>query len=294
MEFSFGIAIAALLSFGVFSGAKYLLRGVIKVPAIMWTAAVICAGVTVLFPAGGIVLALFLFLPLWIARIGIFKKFDGFVYQVPFLAALMIFALYYIPYTGAIWYEAEQWVTVVLDGAGLLEGYAFIDVYGVLRFFRSVYPALLVFLLFLAYYSGIEGGKYKNSLWYRYFRNFDHLQIFPMMAVFVLLGAGYALTFWTGEITPLMSDIGFWMLNAALFFAMPYVMYGILIILFGLRKKGLSLMFGMIGLFFLFLISGPVFVFTLIFLMGIGISDIWMGYNTRHSVKKKENERRLP
>ncbi|NPV01459.1 MAG: hypothetical protein HPY53_08765 [Brevinematales bacterium] len=294
MEFSFGFVITTLAGWGLYTAGKHLLGVVKKSHIAQWIAGILSAGLLFFFPAAGAVVVIFLSMPLWIEKLALFRRFDGLVYQVPFLVIMLMFSVFYIPETSRIWYAADNAITGILSSFSLLDGYGFIDVYYVLRFFRNIYPALFAFILFLAYYAGTEGGKYRHGLWYRYLRKFDHRQVWPVLGLLAMLGGGYILMFSLNEINPVMNDIGIWMFNTSLFFAMPYILYGCLTLIYGLRRAGVPGMISLMGLFLLFLISGPVFIFTLIFLMGIGISDIWMNYHARLSHKKKENERRLP
>jgi len=137
MEFSFGFVIVTLTGWGLFALGKLCLTLVKKSRAAQWIAGILSAGLVFFSPAIGAVLLLFLSLPLWIEKLTLFRKFDGMVYQAPFLVIMLVFSIFYIPNTSIVWYAADTGITGLLNSAGLLNGYGFIDVFYVLKIGRA-------------------------------------------------------------------------------------------------------------------------------------------------------------
>lgn len=189
-------------------------------------------------------------------------------YGLVFLAILGMFLAAYLPHVPVLW-------EVTLPGFFMktIEGTKFFDVFMVGRFFRYYYPAAIAGILHLAFRYAKKEKENHYTFWYRFLRSFDHRQIFILLAGALAAGLGYLLKFDAFVQAVIM--------NVFLFGCWPYVYYGFATMIYGIRRLKISYLLSIAILFLFIVISGPIFIFTLILIMGIGISDIWMNYHKR-------------
>lgn len=196
-----------------------------------------------------------------------------------FLALLAGLSLIYYRQIVQIWIAINDLIIKALVPVPLLRNSRLVDVFFVAQYFRFLYPVLFCVMLFFLFDRILSGNP--RSYWHRFFRKFDHRIAYPMTFFWAL----YFVLDWA---KPMWPTPGVWLnlaLEAAVYFSMLYAVYGTLTVMIALRKIRVPLFWSMTVLLLIVVVSGPVFLFTLTFLMGIGVSDIWMHYNKKRLKK---------
>ncbi len=272
LEFSFFLVllIALLSFFSVFLG--WVLKLWPK-PGLLWKLPlVVILGLTFLLSkeVSGFILTLLVF-----SQLPGSKSPDKEWFYSLFMSGVLAFGVnfFYFLKIGEIWEVLNQAAVSFLDAFHIHQGYRFVDVYSIFRFFRNYYPGLFtgvsVFLVLRSRWA------FKNPItcYYRYTKRFSHVLIFPML-LFVL---GLALV----STLPETHSLHRYFLNFTILFSLPYLLYGGLTVFYGLRRLRKKNRLILILFSSLIVFSGPLFLFILILIIGIGVSDVWMNYNRR-------------
>lgn len=241
---------------------------VLPVAIFFWNpvAAALTAAVLVLFLAG--------------KDTALFRKHRTAVLTVFFLLFLAGMSLAYFKSIVQVWIDIDNLVINYVTPVSLLKNSRFAEVFFVAQYFRFLYPVLLSVVLFFLFDRSLSG--HGESYWHRFFRKFDHRAVYPMMVLWTV----YFVLDRLKSAGPLarLKDQGLWLnlaLETAVYFAMLYAVYGALTVMTAFRRWKVRPAWSLGALFVIVVISGPVFLFTLTFLMGIGVSDIWMHYNKK-------------
>jgi len=196
---------------------------------------------------------------------------------------LILIGAVYLSRIDVIWSEIGFKVNGLYQTTDWLKGKRLWDVYLVAQFFRGVYPSFFAVVL-LVFFSFIK-GRYPLTVLIRFIKGFDHKQIFITLSFWCFY---IALEFFLpGGKWYLLKMV---ILNCSVFLSAYYFFYGFFILVFMLRKRRLDFSMILILLYSLIVFSGPVFMFPLLIIAGVGISDIWMNYR-KNSLRNGFNER---
>lgn len=180
---------------------------------------------------------------------------------------------FYFANLGDIWESLNRAVFSFLDLLHLKQGYRFVDIYSIFRFFRNYYPgfvsALSVFWVLRSRWS----RKYSVTCYYRYTKLFSHFLLAPLLLFVIGLILASRL--------PETHALHRYFLNFVIFFSLPYLLYGGLTLFYGLRRIRRNTQLFLVLIYSLIIFSGPLFLFILILVIGVGVSDVWMNYNRR-------------
>lgn len=284
MEFTlflnFATPVLAVFFILFYQMVKYAMR----FPAVLYSLLGLSLVLTVFSPFLGAALLISLIGVLLYQKFVYFQKGRALKFGILFAGVMLLLLAWYLPWGKS----PEFWDGFLgrLYATGWMKG-IFIELVAVVRFFGyyyPVYPAVIAATLHLAFRYGIRDQKQHQSFWYRFTKVYDHRQIFFTIGGFVLLTLVYLLC--AGSLREVLSSEGCLLLkdvvlNVAVFFALPYIFFGVMSIIYGLRRLKLPYFLCWVILYFFIIFSGPVFIFTLILIMGLGMTDIWMNYHKR-------------
>lgn len=269
MEFSLFLAAFSLVLLGIFWVFNYVLRLAFRSDVALYALLSGAVAATVFSKFLGAALLLVLIIVLLAKKVPFFRRDGGAVwFDLIFIASMGCLIAAYFPWAPVIWEDKlPGFLLKYIEGSRLFDGFM------VSRFFRYYYPAVVTAILNLSLLYAAKEKSNRYSFWYRLLRNFDHRQIVLLVAGGLAAGMSYLFK-WNDTAKAVL-------MNLFLFTTWPYVYYGFSTLVYGIRRLKVSYFLSIVILFLFVVISGPIFIFTLILVMGIGITDIWMNYNKR-------------
>lgn len=274
MEFSFFLVVLSILLVVLFNIGKYAIVLSKKLRLILIAFLLIGGLFAFVSLWVGLSISTFFLLTFLIKDKAFFRKPLAFWANLLFAPIILFLLLAYLPNVSTIWNSISGYILQILGHYSLLQEHEFINVYQVIQFFRYYYPAIVVGVIYYGFCKAVNYQKWDMTFGYRYVKKFDHRQVF--------LTVISTIAYFVAVVVKAPFVIRVALLNFAIFFAIPYAVYGFLTLLYALKRKvNLSYTLGMILMYLILIISGRAFIFTLILAVGIGISDIWMNYHKR-------------
>ncbi len=269
MEFSLFLVIFSIALLILFWVSYFIMKLTYRSDVMLYAMTAIAVAATVFFKWWGAALLLLMILELLAKKVPFFKQDNRAIkYGLFFLAIMGCLLAAYLPWVNVLWEDKiAGWVMRYIGSS------KFVDVFMVGRFFRFYYPAAVAGILHLAFRYAKKEKENHYTFWYRFLRSFDHRQVFMLLAGIASAGLAYLLQ-WNAMVQVIL-------VNFLLFVSWPYVYYGFATMIYGIRRLKISYFLSIAILFLFIVISGPIFIFTLILIMGIGVSDIWMNYHKR-------------
>jgi len=266
------VSVSGLILFFIM---KWIWGGILRYAAIPFGGIVLSVGVFLVHPYVGVVFGV-LFIMAALSVAGYFRpgRFSTIAYVLVATTALLS------------WMNLQSWETrvstCVFSGLNSVKVAPTLKavLYG-LWSFSDYWPAVLTSIVFLSWMSTAYSREYPWTWKERLLRTFEHRWGYPLIAL-VLAGALSAGLI-RNETLRLVA------VNSALFALTPYVLLGVLILMRVFHRQGMMVVLG--GLTLTIIFSGKYFLIPLLFLFGVGISDIWMRYydnrNKRMDMKRR-------
>ena len=284
MEYPFLLIVAALilceaLLIGLYWTVKTFFSLCIRSKVFTGIALAAAGTVTVFFPIAGVLtLSAVLFAGVF-GRKDSSRKTKRFWAQTVFALILCGIYFIYFPSIYDLWQAGEGILSTLFKVNDKVNVINFFEMFYFIRFFRDIYPALIAGIVYMAFLNALNQKPYPLSGWYRFMRSFDHRQSVLLILslvlamLFVLFGTTLNLSKDSAD------NINRVLLNSALYFLIPYTVYGVVTILYYLYKKKHWAKYPVLFIFLIIpVFSGPAFLVPIAFFIGVGVSDIWMGY----------------
>jgi hypothetical protein len=274
IEFSFFLILVSIFIALVFLLGKIVFRWANKKRKLLYLLCLLSLALTFFFLWTGLFLLLVFSAPLLINTNGFFAKRKSSFALLLFAVALIVFIVAYLDNVTDFWGLLTEGFHRFLFALNLRNGYGFMRAFEVIRYFRYYYPSLITGVLWLSFCTGANLSEKRYTFWYRYLKFFDH-----RIVIFILIATGSMILSYVLN-APLQTQAA--LLNLCLLFAVPYVIFGYLTLIYGFKKKfKLPYILGAIIMYVVVIALGPYFLFPVVFMLGLGISDIWMDYHNR-------------
>ncbi len=278
MEFSFFWILLSLSGYAAFYCGQFLLKPVLKKKEVLYLLLFLSAGVIFFIPVLGAVL-LVNFTAVFLFRHVLRNKkrlYTGLL--VFFLIILVVFCLFYLPRADKIWMILNEKITIWIKPV-LAFMFRFMEVFYVAEYFRYIYPPVLTAGAALFFYFTLD--KHPKSFLGRFLGRFDHKLVFALIGFWIVFGVFEFLIDFYKIKTGYLFFIETGILNICLYFSFFYMIYGFLLLLYFLKKKGVLYLISFPVIIGSLIISGGFILYLLILLLGIGVSDIWMDYTKK-------------